>query len=118
MEEWFGFALASVIGFGVALLVSSRAPLSRYRSLLLLAVLLRMASVLIYRAVMLDYYGGGDALDYFDVGSGYARAFTRGDFSFLSSRTWLGEHWWGSQFIYFVSGVTVKMVGPSMRGTF
>src|SRR5215475_5800445 len=91
MEEWLGFALASVIGFSVALLVSSRPPLSRYRSMILLAVLVRIASVLAYRAVMLDFYGGGDALDYFDVGSGYARDFTRGDFSFLSSRTWLGS---------------------------
>jgi hypothetical protein len=116
--EWPGYFLVLVVGFLVA-----AGPLSyffpkRLRNLILLAFVVRAAGTLLRHWVIFDYYDGGDAILYYQIGESYADMIWSFDFSFLSPSQWLYDRWWGTQGVLLISGFILTLIGPTVRGEF
>ena len=118
--EWLGYgAVLAAVFAVVAALASSRVP-QRIKHLLVLALVLRVAGSFFRHLVLFQVYGGvGDAILYYDMGELYARRLTQLDFGMFTN-PWEWEHgrWWGTNFVYYVSGVVHLLIGPTMRGEF
>jgi hypothetical protein len=120
--SWAAFmVLATVAWLATALWVQRHSEWGRWtRRLILIAVVLRVIGAAARYEVFFRFYdGGGDAVGYYVVGLTYAKSFWNLDFAIVLDRSlwWVGQ-WWGSQFLRFVSGFVLTLIGPSMRGEF
>jgi hypothetical protein len=120
--SWAAFmVVATVAWLAAALLVQRHPEWGRWtRRLILIAVVLRVIGAAARYEVFFRFYdAGGDAVGYYVVGLTYAKSFWNLDFAIVLDRSlwWVGQ-WWGSQFLRFVSGAVLTLIGPSMRGEF
>lgn len=124
MGTWdlFGFFFVAVLAVGFGLVAAERREdwSGRLRKVFLFGLLLRLVgSTVRYEIFFRYYHGGGDAGVYYDQGLFYADLFRRFDFGILFDPThWYLGHWWGTQFVRFLSGFVLTFLGPSMRGEF
>ncbi len=120
--DLFGFFFVAVLAVGIGLVVSQRREdWSRRLTLVFVCgLLLRLVgSTLRYEIFFRYYHGGGDAGVYYGQGLFYANLFRRLDFGVLFDPShWYLGHWWGTQFVRFLSGFVLTFLGPSMRGEF
>lgn len=81
---------------------------------------LRVLGALARYGVMVGVYDGvGDAVRYYREGLVYAERFRLLDFSPLwDSAQWHSQTWWGTQFMFFPSGLVLSLIGPTMLGEF
>ena len=118
--EWLGYgAVLAAVFAVVAALASSRVP-QRVKHLLVLALVLRVVGSFFRHFILFEVYGGvGDAILYYDMGEFYANRLAGLDFGMFTN-PWEWEHgrWWGTNFIYYVSGLVQLLIGPTMRGEF
>lgn len=120
--DLFGFFFVAVLAVGVGLVVAQRREdWSRRLTLVFVSgLLLRLVgSTLRYEIFFRYYHGGGDAGVYYSQGLFYASLFRRLDFGVLFDPShWYLGHWWGTQFVRFLSGFVLTFLGPTMRGEF
>lgn len=112
------FVLA-VVAAGLGLLLSSK--LSRtLRIVLAIGLALRViGSFARYGVLMHIYEGNGDSIRYHRVGLEYAERFSVLDFSPLwNTAMWESHSWWGTQFMFFPSGLVLTVIGPTLLGEF
>lgn len=118
--EWIGYAaVVAAVFMLAAALASSRVP-QWLKQLLLIALALRVVGSFLRHVVLFEVYGGvGDAILYFDMGNLYAHRLADLDFGMFTN-PWEWEHgrWWGTNFVYYVSGLVQLLIGPTMRGEF
>ena len=90
------------------------------RQLVCIALVLRVVGAQLYYATFSwSSYGGGDYGMYFDVGVWYSEQLMEGRFDVLTDASrWVGGHWYGTQFVFYVSALVVTVLGPSLRGAF
>jgi len=114
----FGMLLVLGLALIIAIVARSRRPLSLFGNLVLAAVALRVLGGLLRHFVITDYYHGyGDAIRYHVDGLAYAEALWDFDMDrFFDLAT--GGQWWGTQFLLYVSGVSLAIIGPTLRGEF
>ncbi|MBA2670745.1 MAG: hypothetical protein H0U67_10270 [Gemmatimonadetes bacterium] len=115
--------LIAILGliFAAAFLVASSRLPERLKLLIYAALLMRAVGSWIRYTVLFDFYGGtGDARAYYRGGVAYAERFWQLDFSpFYDSSLWLrGDKWWGTQFVYFPSGIVQAVFGADILGAF
>lgn len=119
-EEIIGVVVAVVFTAGVAGAVSvSRLP-RPLKVLICAALALRVVGSWLRYTILFEFYdGSGDAMRYYRKGVEYADRLWQLDFSpFFDSSLWLREHWWGTTFVPFPSGVILSIIGPSPLGEF
>lgn len=117
--DLFGFILVSAAALLVAAIATTRPWPAALKRLLLAAVVLRIVgSFLRYEVLFQVYDGVGDATGYYALGVSYASHLYRLDFSIFESHNWWAGNWWGTQFIRYLSGFVVAIIGPTMRGEF
>lgn len=103
-------ALPCLVG---ALVLSSGLPKS-VKILICLGLAFRIGGAFTRYWVLFEYYGAGDAIDYYKRGVEYAIRFREGDFSPLfDSSGWRGGKWYGTQFLRFVSAGVMTFIGTS-----
>ena len=106
------FLAATVVGY-------SRLPRS-VKALVVAGLALRVVGAVVRYLVLTRYYHGvGNAIDYYNVGLGYADLIR--DFHIaplLDPIAWRGGTWTGTQFVYFPSGLVLSIIGPSFLGEF
>lgn len=112
-SDWISFALVMALTFLVgALVMSSRLPKS-VKILICLALAFRVGGAFVRYWVVFEYYGAGDAIQYFNRGLEYADSFREFDFSpLLESTYWRGGTWYGTQFLRFVSAGVLLFISP------
>jgi len=118
--NWLGFT--GVVMFVLVLMAgvhSSRLP-PTIKWLFCVALLLRIVGAFLRYGVLYYAYDGiGDAVGYYRQGLAYADQFWNFDFSaFTDSSQWRGGKWWGTQFVYFPSGIVLSVIGATMLGEF
>lgn len=120
--ELIGFLLLSLVALLAGVVISGRRPdlAPAVRNLLLAGLALRIVgSSLRYEVFFRFYEGGGDAGVYYYMGLFYAEHLRALDFGILfDSSLWALGQWWGTQFIRFLSGFVLAVIGPSMRAEF
>ncbi len=120
MDEIFGFValIALVILIAVAVLSSRLHPALKF--LIVAGLFLRVVGSWVRHLVLFNVYAGsGDARVYFRGGRAYADRMLQGDFSmFVNQAEWFKNVWWGTQFVYFPSGLVATVIGPSLQGAF
>lgn len=107
----------------VTLLIALGVRVSRLsddlKRLIAIGLALRVVGALLRYEVLFRFYGGiGDAVGYFHTGVRYSSALYRLDPSIFASTEWWGNQWWGTQFVRWVSGFVIALIGPTMRGEF
>lgn len=122
LYNWVGFlVVASLAWLVTAIFVQRRTAWSRRaKQIILLGVFLRIVGAYARYEVFFQLYdGGGDATGYYVAGLEYARSIRDFEFGILLDRSlwWVGK-WWGTQFVRFVSGFVITLIGPTMRGEF
>jgi hypothetical protein len=109
-----GFAIAVML----ALLVVALGIYDRRRpmqSTFCLGLAARLAGSISFYAILVYYYHQGDSLSYFRTGSLYADQFASFDFSPLYDRSqWIRGTWWGTQFMYSITGISIAFFGSSI----
>lgn len=111
--DWAAFlVLSGLLLAGAAALVPTKWPRALRRAVVL-AVAVRIVASTARLAVIQYYYGRGDAIRYFDVGSRLADNLRAWEFD----EFFYGQLW-GSPFIDRIAGVVILFVGPSIRATF
>jgi hypothetical protein len=96
-------------------------PLPRaLKAIICVGLGLRVLGALARYGVMVRVYDGvGDAVRYYREGLVYAERFRMFDFSPLwDSAQWHSQTWWGTQFMFFPSGLVLSLIGPTMLGEF
>jgi hypothetical protein len=117
--DGFGFLLVSAAALLLAGVAATRPIPGMVKRLLLLGVVLRIVgSLLRYEVLYRVYDGIGDAVGYFSMGVLYSARLLDFDFSIFSSENWWAGNWWGTQFIRYLSGLVIAVIGPTMRGEF
>lgn len=119
--NWVGFLLLAASAFVLALAYSHRAawPVQLQRLLLAGLFLRVVGSTARYEVLVRFYNWAGDASEYFRAGVLYASQFLSFNFEVLFDPSlWWQHKWWGTQFVRFVSGFVITLVGPTMRGEF
>lgn len=117
--DGFGFLLisaAALLAAGVAL--TRPIPVTVKRLVVLGVVLRIVGSFLRYEVLYRVYDGIGDAVGYYSVGVIYSARILDLDVSLFSSENWWAGNWWGTQFIRYLSGFVLALIGPTMRGEF
>lgn len=100
------------------LVATSRMSLAA-RQIICLGIVFRAIGAFLRHWVLLEYYGAGDAVGYFSRGREYAESFKQFDFTPLfDSSYWHVGRWWGTQFVRFVSGGILTVIGPSFFSEF
>lgn len=120
--NWLGFLIVAALAWVVTSVVLQRHPewARRTHQVILLGVFLRVVGSFARYQVFFQFYdGGGDATGYYVAGVEYAQSLRDLNFAVLLDRSmwWVGR-WWGTQFVRFVSGFVITLIGPSMRGEF
>ncbi len=85
----------------------------RVRPIILVALVAKLLGTLLRYGVLLNVYGEGDALQYDQVGAGFAEFFRQGDFSVD-----LGQQIVGTAFIELVTGIVYTVIGSTKLGGF
>lgn len=120
--NWLGFVIVAALAWVVASVALQRHPewARRTHQIILLGVFLRIVGAYARYEIFFQFYdGGGDATGYYVAGVEYAQGLRNLDFGILLDRSlWWAGRWWGTQFVRFVSGFVVALIGPSMRGEF
>lgn len=103
----------------VAIVATSRLR-PKLKAMTVAALTLRVLGTLAMIAIIFGFYDGiADANKYLRVGGEYAYRMSGGDFSmWLDPAEWAGGRWWGSHFLYLVTGVLIVLLGPTLPGTF
>lgn len=115
----FGFLLISAAALLLAGVAATRPIPVTVKRLLFVGVLLRIAgSFLRYEVLYRVYDGIGDAAGYYGMGLFFSARLLDFDFSIFSSENWWAGNWWGTQFIRYLSGFVITLIGPTMRGEF
>jgi hypothetical protein len=110
-----GLFLIALMIMAVAVLGSTRVPKS-IKQLVIIGLLLRFAGAAARYLVLQRYYKGhGDSVGYYNIGVLYAQHFKQMDFSPLTD---IRGTWWGTQFVRFVSGFVLSVIGPSIHVEF
>ncbi len=120
MTNWLSTVLLIAI-LGTALVLVSYSRIRKELKLLIYAaVALRILGAGLRYYVLTGFYGGfGDQMRYYEIGLGYAEQFQHLDFSVFTDRSQrFGGSWWGTQFVFFVSGGVLWAIGPSLIGEF
>jgi hypothetical protein len=117
--HWIGvaalLAFVVVVGLSVSL---ARLP-EAVKRLVYAALALRVVGTLARHYMVVDLYGAGDSMMYFEWGVRYSDAFWSGDLAaLLDSSQWSGRKWWGTQFLRFVTGGAVALFGETFLGGF
>jgi hypothetical protein len=115
--NWLGFGVVlALTAFIIGLVAHSRID-PRTRSVVQLALALRVLGVLLYVGLVNYFYGGGDFQFYYERGLLYAEQIWNGNPSAVLSGSgrWLGR-WWGSEFVILVTGLVLTLIGPSLLG--
>lgn len=117
---WLGLAAVLAMMFLAAVLVGLSGLPRMVKTLLIAGIALRGLGSVFRYWVIFDYYKGlGDAALYYDLALPYADQLRRLDFSFFYDPTeWLGDNWWGTQFVYFVSAIFLTFIGSTILGEF
>lgn len=117
--DGFGFLLVSAAALLLVGVAATRPIPVAVKRLLFLGVLLRIVgSYLRYEVLYRVYDGIGDAVGYYSVGVIYSARLLDFDFSIFSAENWWAGNWWGTQFIRWVSGFVIALIGPTMLGEF
>jgi hypothetical protein len=104
-----------------ALGVLAFSPLPRaLKAIICVGLGLRVLGATARYGVMVGVYDGvGDAVRYYREGLVYAERFRLLDFSPLwDTAQWHSQTWWGTQFMFFPSGLVLSLIGPTMLGEF
>jgi hypothetical protein len=112
-------AVFALLFFVTGLVTVSRLP-PAVKLLFYAGLLLRGVGAVVRYEVMFRFYKGtGDATAYYREGLVYAEHFSKLDFSpFFDPALWYAKTWWGTQFMYFPSGIVLTLIGPTMLGAF
>ncbi|MGH7508100.1 MAG: hypothetical protein ACREMZ_01350 [Gemmatimonadales bacterium] len=112
-------AVLALVCFVAGVVSVSRLP-PALKLLVYAGLLLRGVGAVLRYEVLLRFYGGvGDAKAYYREGLVYAEYFSKLDFSpFFDPTLWHAKVWWGTQFMYFPSGIVLSLIGPTMLGAF
>jgi hypothetical protein len=110
-------ALSLVFVLSTFILASGLRP--GLKGLAVAGLVMRVVGAVLMLAIIVGLYGGiADAMRYFRDGSGFADRMIQGDFSMFSNpREWAAGDWWGTQFIRFVTGFVVLLLGPTLLGS-
>jgi hypothetical protein len=121
MEQasWLGLLIALGIAVFLAIVARASSLSQSTRRALIGGILLRVVGALGYLALVMWLYGGiGDFNWYHQVGAIYAERIWNADFAmFVNPDEWR-SNWWGTQFVFFVTGIAYSLIGPSMVGGF
>lgn len=112
--------VGTLIFTAVCIIASSRLPLQTKR-ILIAAVLLRVVTSVLYYRIVLRPGGaiGADAGIYYRQGLVYAEFFSRFDFSPITNPDlWDHNRWWGTQFVYYPTGLVMSIVGSNPLALF
>lgn len=103
----------------VAIIWSCRIP-RVIKELVLIGLILRVIGAAARYVVIYRVYGGyGDAILYYNVGLRYSQQFKQLDFSPLTLDTaWWGGTWRGTEFVRWVSGFVLSLIGSSQKVEF
>ena len=120
--ELVAFLLLALVVLAAGVMLTGRRPdlAPVVRNLLLAGLALRVVgSTLRYEVFFRFYDGGGDAGVYYYLGLFYAEHLRALDFGILLDRSlWAVGQWWGTQFVRFISGFVLSLIGPSLRAEF
>ncbi len=119
--EWIGYLLGWTVVFFLAsfVLVSERLS-KKVKTALIAGIVLHALGAFLRHYLLYNFYNGsGDAAVYFNTGIGYAERYANFDFNMFFDPTewWIGQ-WYGGEFINWVTGWAVLLVGPTQRGVF
>lgn len=116
--DWLGFSIVLVFGLMFFLGPWIRGISPRFHSLLLIGVIVHACGSLARHWMLYNLYDGiGDATGYYQAGLTYSKMIHTLDFSFFRG-PYFANKWWGTQFVKFVSGFVIALIGPSMRAEF
>jgi hypothetical protein len=118
--DWLGFAVMLAVIAMVGAIVSMSRLSNTLKTLVYIALGLRIAGAAArHYMVTVLYDSGGDAMGYAGRGRLYAERLWAGDFAgFIDAGNWVGNKWWGTQFVRHVAGLATAVLGDSFLGLF
>jgi hypothetical protein len=114
---WTMFAFLAVTMLFATPILVRKAPL-HFQVLLMLGLIARIVGAAARYVTVTQVYERGDALAYYSKGLEYANRLAELDLSIFEAAERGAKTWWGTQFVEYVSGFVLLLIGPSLQAEF